>query len=153
VMFFVKMQFIAITELAYHDIGRSREARFIYSYCLSWVVFSITALELLRAYYMVKLKNTDYEKMQEEDSELAAIWRVWTKDLNEKEKKQGNVYMVSNRARWTVIQIAVGGLQKLPVAQIWLITLVNSYYLFKMAKMTFGENIFAYYGMRIRYIG
>lgn len=152
-MFFVKMQFIAITELAFHDIGRSREAKFIYSYCLSWLVFSITALELLRAYYMVKLKNTDYEKMNEDDSELAAIWKVWTKDLSEKEKKEGNIYMVSNRARWTVIQIAVGGLQRLPVVQIWLIIVVNIFYLFKTAKMTFREDVFAYYGMRIRYIG
>jgi hypothetical protein len=49
-MFFVKLQFIALIELGLHDISRQRDARFIFSYTLSWAVLTISIAELIRAY-------------------------------------------------------------------------------------------------------
>ena len=71
VMFFVKMQFTALVELGNHDITRKQDGVFIYSYVLSWIVLSITAVELLRAYVYVKRGQVDYEKMYKENTEVA----------------------------------------------------------------------------------
>lgn len=83
VMFFVKSQFTAVVELGLHDIRRTSEGRFIYSYILSWVVFSITALELIRAYVYIRRKEADVEKMETANREVAHIWNTWTKDLSD----------------------------------------------------------------------
>lgn len=102
VMFFVKLQFIALIELGVHDIQRQRDPRFIFSYILSWAVVSITVVELLRAYSFVKEGHSDYEKLSKADLEKAQIWNFWSKDLETTEKSKGNVHMVMSSARWTL---------------------------------------------------
>ena len=129
VMFFVKLQFIALIELGLHDISRQRDARFIFSYTLSWAVLTISIAELIRAYYFVREGHTDYEKMYEDDTEKAQIWNFWTKDLETEQKKIGNIQMVMDRARWTLFQLAIAGLQRNYVMQIWLVVLMDAVYL------------------------
>lgn len=94
-----------------HKIDQESEARFIISYILSWLMVSLTAIELLRASEIASRRNVVFEILEEQNYEEALIYKFWTDCLQEKEKKRGSLYLVRDKFRWSVFQIVVAGMQ------------------------------------------
>ena len=84
---------------------------YVISYILSILTTSVFMLETIRAYFLVK---QGYSKRQIEhpdfNFELKHLHQIWTADLKEKEKYNGNTYMIRDRARWICFQLIIAGL-------------------------------------------
>jgi hypothetical protein len=60
--------------------------------------------------------------------------------------------MVMDRARWTLFQLAIAGLQRNYVMQIWLVVLVDAVYLVTVIRQSWGKRIFRTGGLKIKHI-
>lgn len=152
VAFFVQFQLTSFSELALHDIGRERQARYIYSYILSLITLSVINIELIRGWQISKTKNVDLEKLKEIDFEKGLIFKFWTSHLSEAEQKQGNPFMVKDRIRWSIFQLLIVGLQMNSVMQICLITIVDIVYLCFMMTEQAKKRVLKNFGLKLKYV-
>ena len=127
--FFIKFQFITLTELALHDITVPQPLKYYFSYCLSLAFQQVLIIELFRAYFLLKQRYSDKEINSTKFShEKRLMHRFWTEGLKQSQIKKGNTYMVRDRARWSLIQMMIVGLQGLPKAQIMVIAFIQLVY-------------------------
>lgn len=153
VLFFIKFQMITFVELAYHDISRSQRVEYVVSYILSTVVTGLFMLEVARAYKLVKKGYTKKViESPEFNSEERHMHQIWTADLKEKEKYNGNTYMIRDRLRWVSFQLIIAGLQKLPMFQISLIMFIQLVYVMAIYKENYRFRIYKSLGMKIKYV-
>ena len=117
--------------------------RYYASFVLSLVFQQVLIIELLRAYFLLKNK---YTQIEIEDKKFNHEYRLmhlfWTEGLKQSEIDKGNTYMVRERARWSVIQMAIVGLQGLPVAQIVLISVIQAVYFLVIILESRKQRIF-----------
>ena len=155
--FFIKFQFITFTELALHDITIEQPFKYKLSYALSIIFQQIVVVEIIRAYYEI---SQNYTKKETESKyfniEKLFIIEFWTKGLlldnkNTKDIKNLNkLYFVRERVRWSIIQMAVVGLQGLPRVQISLITLVDLIYMALIIRESIKHRIFASIWLKLK---
>jgi hypothetical protein len=58
VLFFIQLQMVTLVELGYHAVRDKDPYKFKYSYTLSTIFTNILAIELMRAYVLIKKKKT-----------------------------------------------------------------------------------------------
>ena len=96
--FFIKFQLITLTELALHDITVTQPFKYVASFILSLAFQQILLIELIRAYLLVKYRYTAKQvESRKFDYEKRLMYLFWTKNLEEKEKDKGNIYLVRER--------------------------------------------------------
>lgn len=83
ILFTVNLQFISLTQLALHDIGRERQGRYIFSYALSWLVTSVIIIEFIRAWLIVSQEKLTVEELSKKSYEEGLIKAYWTRHLDE----------------------------------------------------------------------
>lgn len=92
------------------------------------------------------------EALELKSYEHSLMKKYWTRHLNEKEQKSGNTYMVRDRIRWILFQIALVGLQMNSAFQICLITMIQVIYLVIISREIKQKAIFSNYGTLIQYL-
>lgn len=102
VLFMVNLEYVALTELALHNIATEPLPKYRFSYFLSWAVVSIIMIEYLRAWEVVRKKGLTTEQLSEQNYELGMIKKNWVGDLDESQQSEGNVFMIVDKLRWTV---------------------------------------------------
>lgn len=104
-------------ELGSHDIAKPSGVNYKVSYVISIVFCQLMALELVRAWQMVKRCYTKEQLEHKDfDQEVKWMYNSWTSDLKEKEKRRGNTFMVRNRIRWSIFQVIIAGLNTFETA-------------------------------------
>ena len=150
-IFVINLQLLSLTELALHDISKKTQGKFIYSYILSWTVTSIITLEFIRAWQIVRGTKETVEELKQSNYEKGMIKAYWTRHLDNSEVQKGNTFMIRDRARWTVFQISLVGLQKNSVMQICLITGVQILYIIVVSKEVGRKKVLSNFGLNIQY--
>lgn len=148
----MNLQFVSLTQLALHNIREETQGEYIYGYLLSIAVTTVISLEFVRAWMIVSRKNVDLEKLKEEHHEQSMIRQYWTRHLDEQAQKHGDTYMVRDRLRWTVFQVALVGLQMNSALQISLIAVVQILYVILIMKESKEKQVFKNLGTKIQYI-
>ena len=157
--FFIKFQFITFTELALHDITIEQPLKYKLSYALSIIFQQIVVIEIIRAYYEIS-QNYTLKQMESKyfNTEKILIIEFWTKGLKIENKNTKNInnlnklYFVRERLRWSIIQIAVVGLQSLPRVQISFITLVDLIYVVLIMRESAKNRIFKSIWLKIKHL-
>ena len=157
--FFIKFQFITFTELALHDITIEQPLKYKLSYALSIIFQQIVVIEIIRAYYEIS-QNYTLKQIESKyfNTEKIFIIEFWTKGLEIENKNTKNInnlnklYFVRERLRWSIIQIAVVGLQSLPRVQISFITLVDLIYVVLIMRESAKNRIFKSIWLKIKHL-
>lgn len=144
---------VTLVELGYHDVREKDPYKFKYSYILSTIFTNLLAIELMRAYVLITKKK----KLKEINSddfnyEQKLLHEAWTADMKESERENGNTFMIRDRLRWSAFQFIIAGLQKLPVLQICLITVIDLIYVTIIYKENISKRTFASLGVKIKYV-
>lgn len=75
------------------------------------IVTLVITVEFIRAWLIVSNRTGAKAHPGGENYEHSLIKKYWTRHLDESAIKRGDIYMVRDRLRWTLFQIALVGLQ------------------------------------------
>ena len=140
--FFIQFQFICTAELAFHDMTRLQPWYMQVSFGISWVIYGILVLELVRAWDFAKRGGIQIHLVDNLNSDDKHLYQAWMAELSTDYAFRGHVFQVRERIRWCIFQILVVCLQILNFSQIFFITLVEVVYVTWIFKELRNERIF-----------
>lgn len=108
---------------------------------------------MIRGYNEVRQRYTA-KQMESKffNTEKKLIVEFWTKGLEDKEICRGNTYMIRERVRWSLIQMAIVGLQSLPRVQISLIAIIDLIYFILVVMESQGNRIFSSWWLKVKHL-